>query len=899
MFSSFVRACALLAILPAVLAAQGKPSQGAAPKSKARATAEPALSDSVIFGSALKARSIGPGMMGGRISALAFDPRDPSTYYAGLATGGVVRTTDNGQTFSPVFDKEASASIGDVALAPSDSTVIWVATGEANDRNSTGWGAGVFRSTDGGSSWNFAGLKDSKSIARLVVHPTDAKTAWAAVTGNLWAESAERGIYKTIDGGATWTKVLSAPKPYDTRVGGGDIAIDPSDPNVLYAALYARLRRPWSFLSGADYTDGKDLGGIFKSANGGKTWKKLAEGLPPRTQRIGLSLFAKDPKIVYAVVQSDAGGSAGIDSPYSKEGGVFRSGDAGEHWTRTSKLDPRPFYFSQIRVDPANDKLVYVLGFMLHVSEDGGKTWREDRFKNVHADNHALIIDPRNTAHVVLGTDGGIYQSFDRASAWQHVRNVPAGEYYRINVDLSTPYRICGGLQDNESWITPSAVWSKDGITNGAGFNISGGDGAYCAFDTMDPNIVYAESQNGTLFRLDLTNGETKDLQPAPSEGRNAFRYHWVSPFVPSVHVKGLIYHAGNRVFKLTERGDKWQPASPDLSSRDYDKMTVTGSGAEDYGVIYAFAESPAKAGVLWAGTDDGKLWRTENDGATWTELTSSLPGAVKGLWISRIEAGAFDPQVAYLAVDGHRTGNFGTFAYRTADGGKSWQSLAGDLPADQPVKVIRESSKNANLLFAGTEFALWASVDRGAHWQKFGALPTVAIDDILLHPRDRDLVIATHGRSLYIVDDVHALEEFTPAVADDAAHLFSIRPAFGRYPLPGWEGSDGNSLFRGTNPPMGAIVQFYVKRFTGDDVKISIQNAAGRTVANLSAPGAPGFGRVVWDLRPTKDVLNEYGGEGSDKFLPGGEYTVTMTIGKVKQTQKLTVMIAPGIETR
>jgi photosystem II stability/assembly factor-like uncharacterized protein len=882
---------ALVLFVPLALFAQAKPA--------AKPAATPAMPDSLIFGNGLKARSIGPGLMGGRVSALAFDPHDPYTYYVGLATGGVMRTDDNGQTFSGIFDKEASASIGDIALSLSDSSVIWVATGEANDRNSTGWGSGVYRSTDGGGTWTFAGLKDSKSIARIIVHPTDPKTAWAAVSGNLWAESAERGIYKTTDGGANWTKVLSAPKPFDTKVGGGDLAIDPSNPNILYAALYARIRKPWSFISGADYTDGKDVGGIFKSTDGGATWTKLASGLPGRTQRIGLSVFAKDPKIVYAEVQSDLGGSGDLDAPLSKSGGVFRSEDKGEHWTRMSRLNPRPFYFSQIRVDPANDQLVYVLGFMVHVSEDGGKTWREDRFKNVHADNHALIIDPRNTAHLVLGTDGGIYQSFDRASAWQHVRNVPAGEYYRINVDMGSPYRICGGLQDNESWITPSEVWSKDGITNGAGFNISGGDGAYCAFDANDPNLVYAESQGGTLFRIDLTNGFTKDLQPAPAEGRNAFRYHWVSPIVQSTHEKGLIYLAGNRVFKITEKGEKWLPISPDLSSKDYEKMTVVGSGAEEYGVVYAFAESPVKAGVLWAGTDDGKLWKTDDDGANWTELTASLPGAVKGLWISRIEASHFDEKVAYLAVDGHRTGNFGTFAYRTADGGKSWQSIAADLPADQPVKVIRESSKNANLLFAGTEFALWVSLDRGAHWQKFGGLPTVAVDDILLHPRERDLVIATHGRSLFIVDDVRSLEEFTPAVAAEDAHFFAPRAAFGRYPLPGWVSSDGNTVYRGTNPPEGATLDYYIKKFTGDNVKISITNAAGRTVANLSAPGTPGFGRVIWNLRPTQDVLTEYGGEGGDKFLPSGEYTATLSYGKIKIKQTITVTIAPGIDTR
>ena len=562
------------------------------------------MTDTLIFGAGQKARSIGPGIMGGRVSALAFDPHDPYTYYVGLATGGVVRTNDNGQTFSPVFDKEAVASIGDIALSPSDSSVVYVATGEANDRNSTGWGAGVYRSSDGGGSWTFAGLKDSKSIARIVVHPTDPKTAWAAVAGNLWAESAERGIYKTTDGGANWTKVLSAPKPNDTKAGGGDIAIDPSNPNVLYAALYARIRRPWSFVSGVDYT-GADVGGDLRRAPmAAPRGRSSPRGCPrarsasrsPCTRRTPRS-YTPRSRPTWAARRTSTGRSA---SPAACSAPTMRANIG--RACRAS--NPRAVLFlTDPRRSARTTSSIYVLGFMVHVSEDGGKTWREDRFKNVHSDNHALSIDPRNSKHIILGTDGGIYQSFDGAESWQHVRNVPSGEYYRVQVDMSSPYRICGGLQDNENWITPSAVWSKNGITNGAGFNISGGDGAYCAFDATDSNLVYAESQGGTIFRMDLTNGEARDLQPSPSEGSNAFRYHWVSPIVQSVHAPGTLYLAGNRIFKITDHGTKWQAISKDLSTRDYDKMTVVGSGAEDYGVIYAFAESPMKAGLLWAGS--------------------------------------------------------------------------------------------------------------------------------------------------------------------------------------------------------------------------------------------------------------------------------------------------------
>ncbi|HXY32018.1 MAG TPA: hypothetical protein VEI06_15020 [Gemmatimonadaceae bacterium] len=857
------------------------------------------LLDSLTIPHALKARSIGPAVMGGRVSALALDPKTQGTYWVGLATGGVIKTTNMGETFTAVFEKQSVASIGDIAVAPSDSSVIWVGTGEANDRNTVGWGNGVYRSADGGGTWTNVGLANSKSIARIVVHPSDPKTAWVAVVGNLWANSPERGLYKTTDAGATWKLVLSAPAPYGDRVGAGDVAIDPSNPNVLYAVLYARQRKPWMFASGASFTDGKDLGGIFKSVDGGATWKKLTNGLPTRTQRIGLSVFAKNPKTVYAVIQSDAEGNSNIDDITSKTGGVFRSDDAGETWTRMSKLDPRPFYFSQIRVDPENDKLVYVLGFMLHVSEDGGKTWREDRFKYVHADNHALVIDARNTAHLVLGTDGGIYQSFDRAQTWDHLTRVAAGEFFRVNVDMGTPYRICGGLQDNENWVGPSATDTKDGIQNGDWIPISGGDGSWCAFDQTEPNYVYAESQQGYTFRMDLRTADTRNLKPEPTEGQPAYRFHWTSPLIASRHDNNVLYHAGNRVFKLTNHGEHWQVISPDLSSKDYEKTTAVGSGAEDYGVVYTLAESPVKGGLLWAGTDDGKLWKTENDGGAWTDLTPSLPAATKGLWLSRVTPSAFDPLVAYLAVDGHRTGTFTPLVYRTADGGKTWQSIVANLPDGGPVRVIAEDPRNPDLLFAGTEFAFYASLDRGQKWFRFGGLPTVAVDDILIHPRDLDLLIATHGRSLFIVDDIRPLEEFTPAVQGEAAHLFTIRPVTATYQLEGWNGSAGGAVFRGTNPPQGAIITYYIRRYTGDAATIAVTNSAGSPVANLTGVATPGINRVVWDLKLSKDLQTQYGGDNAEKFVPPGEYTVTLTYGTVKQTQKVKVSVAPGIETR
>ena len=874
-----------------------RPKPEAAPAPVATPVTGPKIEAST-FG-ALKARSIGPAIMSGRVSDIALDPADPWTFYVALGTGGVMKTTDNGASFDAVFEKEPVAAVGAVAVAPSDPKVVWVGTGEANDRNSSQWGNGVYRSTDGGGTWTNVGLKDSKVIARVVVHPKDPQTAWVAVMGDLWNPGGERGLYKTTDAGQTWKLVLQAPAGYAGKVGCGDVAIDPSDPNVLYAAMYARQRTPWSFVSGPDSTDGQDLGGIFRSTDGGATWKKLEKGLPGQTGRIGLAVYAKNPKVVYAVVQSYEGGTSNIDDVRSKRGGVFRSDDGGESWTRTSGLDPRPFYFSQIRVDPDNDQRVYVLGFMLHVSEDGGRSFREDFFQKIHPDCHALAIDPRNPKHLLLGTDGGPYQSFDGGKHWDLVNRFAAGEFYRIALDVSTPYRICGGLQDNSNWVGPSRTRSKEGILNHDWIEVGGGDGFACVFDESDRDVIYTESQSGDLYRFNMRTGEYKPLRPEPSEGQPAFRFDWNSPLIASRHVKGKMYLGGNRVFELTDHGEMWKLVSPDLTGQEPKKITTTGSGAETYGIVYTLAESPAKAGMLWAGTDDGKLWVTEDNGANWTDLTASLPVPVKGQWLSRIEASAHDAQVAYLAVDAHRSGTYAPLAYRTADRGKTWQLIASNLPADGPVKVVREDPKNANVLYAGTEFGLFLSVDRGGSWTTFGEMPTAAVDDIVIHPRDLDLVVATHGRSLYIVDDLTPVEQLTTEVQAKDAYLFPARPAEGYYPLPGWVDEEGTiGEYRGANPPDGAILNVYVKQYTGDPVKISIAGPGGVPVANLTAPGTPGINRVVWDLKPTKDLLTEYGGEGQ-RFVRSGEYDVTLTYGKTKQTGKLKVEIMAGIETR
>jgi photosystem II stability/assembly factor-like uncharacterized protein len=890
----------------------------AAPETPSPSPAPPQLTD-VLFKN-LKARSIGPAVMGGRVSDIALDPHNPFVFYVGLAHGGVFKTEDNGVSFEPTFDKQPVLSIGAVAVAPSDSNVIWVGTGEANDRNSSGWGNGVYRSTDSGENWQNVGLKESRAIGRIVVHPSKPEVAYVAVSGHLWTDGGERGLFKTTDAGKTWKLILQAPAPHNARTGCCDIVLDPSNPEIVYAALYPRQRTPWSFTSGPGVTGGEDVGGIFKSTNGGGGWKKLTDGLPAQTGRIGLAVSASNPRVVMAEVQSYEGGTSSIDDMRSKSGGVFRSENGGEKWTRVSAINPRPFYFSQIRIDPANDQRIYLLQYALLVSDDGGKNFREDLSDKVHADCHALVIQPGTVPppkppkpedkgkppkppvcqRLLLGTDGGVYQSFAAGKGWEHLNRIPAGEFYRIILDDSKPYfRIAGGLQDNENWVGPSGVQSKEGIRNSDWISLAGGDGFYVVFDPSDRDVFYAESQEGEVHRINLRNGELRRLRPEPHEGQPKYRFHWNSPLIGSVHKPGVIYLAGNHVFRLTDRAEKYAVISPDLTRNDPARTTATGSGAENYGVVFSLAESPKRAGLLWAGTDDGRVWVTENDGGKWTELTDNLPEPARGQWVTRIEPSHADPNVAYVATSAYRAGDDRPMILRTADLGKTWQPVVGDLPANAPVEVVREDLVNPKLLYAGTHFGLFASFDQGTHWIRIGDVPAVRVDDLQVHPRTADLAIGTHGRSIAILDDTVPFRELTPEIAAKPAHLFSVRSVTGAYLSAGYADSNGKGVYRGTNPPEGALFTVWVKDFTGEEIKIAVTKSTGQPVANLKAPGAPGFTRLNWDLRPTKDVSIEYGGDDPKRLLPAGDYTAELSFGSLKMKQNFHVDLAEGITPR
>ncbi len=824
-------------------------------------------------------RSIGPATMGGRIADIAVEEKNPYTYYVALATGGLLKTTNDGNTWSPVFDHEAVASVGAVAIAPSDPKIVWVGTGEANGRNSSSWGDGVYKSIDGGQSWKNMGLKDSQEIGRIVIDSRDPNIVYVAAAGHLWGPNKERGLFKTADGGKTWQHSLAL----DSDTGVVDVALGAPGSGVVYAAAYQRRRYPWGF-------SGIGPGaGLYKSADSGKTWKKLTNGLPTGPLgRIGISVSKSKPETIYAVIESLQGGSRGLFDQTSRYGGIFRSDDSGETWKRMSGGAPRGFYFGQIRVDPTNPDRIYVLGFELSISEDSGKTFKNVS-ANVHSDLHALWIDPIRPDRLLLGTDGGIYTSHDRAKTWDMIANFPMGEFYEVKTDNRTPFWVYGGLQDNGCWAGPSSLHSDGGPVNSDWTLLEGGDGFYVLPDPATPDIVYAESQGGSIVRIDRRTGIRKYLRLVEPEGEQAYRFNWNTPMCLSNFDSDVLYVGGNHLFKWTRKATECETISPDLSKKNGAHITAGGSGAETYGTIVTLAESPLRRGVIWAGTDDGNVQITQDEGKTWTDVTNNLPGRVREYYVKRIEASRYEAGRAYVAIDGHRSDDMASYLFMTEDYGRGWRSITGDLPHIGPVKTIREDPTNPNLLFAGTEFGAWVSFDRGGRWHKLNAgLPTVAVDDLTIQPRDHALVAATHGRSIWVLDNILPLEEWSQRVQEASVHLFTIPPAVEYLPENrDWFG--GAHSFKADNPPAGAAITYWLRSLMDSPPTITITDAAGKEVARLGAERLPGLHTVRWDMRQKPEEGAFIRPEGR-KFVPTGVYTVTLTLGKEKQTQKVTV---------
>jgi len=816
----------------------------------------------------LKFREIGPAIMGGRVDDFAVVDSDPRIMYVGSAAGGVFKTTNAGTNWEPVFDEQPNSSIGDIALAPSDPSVLYVGTGEPNNRQSSSWGGGVYKSLDAGKTWTFLGLKDTHHIGRIVVHPTEPNVVYVAALGHLWGPNKERGVYKSTDGGATWTQSLFI----NDDTGVSDIAIDPQSPNTLYAAAYERRRTVFGFNGGGPG------GGIYKTVDGGVHWTKLTHGLPTTGDvgRCAIDIYRKNSNIVYVLIE------------HATQGGIYRSEDKGFSWTRMSDTNPRPSYYSQVRIDPNNDRKVWVLGAPLYLSEDGGKTFTQDRAQRIHSDFHAMWIDPSNSDHVVLGSDGGITVTYDSGKRWDYVNNLPLGQFYEIAYNMEKPYRVCGGLQDNYSWCGPSASLITQGIANDEWINIGGGDGFDTKMDPNDANIVYTESQDGGLLRRDLRTGESRSIRPQEDNDKAPrYRFQWNSPLVMSSHDAKTLYYGGNHLFKSTDRGDSWTRLGPDLTTGiERDKQPILGKvpdkdtlsrhdGVQNFPCATTVAESPVKAGILWVGTDDGNLQVTRDDGKTWSNVVGNVPGLKKGAYVAKVEASRKDEGTAYVAFDNHRADDFSTYLYMTTDYGKSWHRITNGIPAEAgTMHVVREDQKNPNLLFAGAEFGLFVSFDRGAKWERMkNGLPTVPVDDILIHPREHDLILGTHGRSIWIMDDITPLEEMSDNVASADLHLFGMRTGT-TWHVANYRGFTGTREFLANNPPNGVIVDYFLKKKIDgrNPVRITITDKAGNRIRELQGPGEEGVNRVAWDLHYDSPVPpGQGGGFGGGRGAGGG----------------------------
>ncbi len=812
----------------------------------------------------LRFRSIGPATMGGRIDDFAVVESDPRIIYMGAAAGGLFKTVNGGNTWQSLFDDQSNPSIGDIAVAPSNPAILYVGTGEPNNRQSSSWGDGVYKSMDAGATWTHLGLKGTHHIGRIVVHPTDPNIVYVAALGDLWAANKERGVYKSLDGGATWSQTLFI----DENTGVSDIAIDPQSPNILYAAAYQRRRTVFG------YNGGGPGSGLYRSTDGGAHWSKISNGMPSSGDigRCAVDIYRRNSNIVYALIE------------HQTRGGVYRSEDKGATWVRVSDTNPRPSYFSQIRVDPNNDQKIWLGGVNIYMSEDGGRTFVQTRFRGVHSDVHAIWIDPANSDHILSGNDGGIWVTEDSGRNWRHINNVALGQFYEIAYDFRKPYHVCGGLQDNYSWCGPSSSTETLGIGNDDWYTVQGGDGFYSRIDPSDPDIVYAESQDGNLSRRNLRSGESKSIRPLEDNDQAArYRFQWNSPLMISPHDPHTIYYGGNHLFKSTDRGDTWVRLGEDLTTgADRDKLQIMGKvidrntlsrhdGVVAWPCITAIAESPVKAGVLWAGTDDGNLQVSRDGGKTWTNVVSHMPGAPKGGYVSRIEPSHSEEGTAYVTFDNHRSGDFAVYIYVTKNYGDSFARIDNGIPQEAgTVHVIREDPANPNLLFAGTEFGLFLTFDRGANWQRMkNGLPTVPVFDIQIHPRDHDLILATHGRSVWIMDNITALEELNEKALTTDLRLFPSRPAI-EWRMSNSRGFIGANYFLAPNAPSGLVLDFFAK--SGGQAQVTVTDKTGKRIRQFNTRAEAGaINRTTWDLRSDAPVPPQAGDRGGRGGRAGG----------------------------
>jgi photosystem II stability/assembly factor-like uncharacterized protein len=831
----------------------------------------------------LRLRLVGPAVTSGRIVDFAVHPLNRNHYFAAAGSGGVWKTTNGGTTWTPVFDDQGSYSIGTVLLDPKNPNIVWVGTGENNSQRSVGYGDGVYRSDDGGRSWKKMGLEHSEHIGRIVIDPRNSDVVYVAAQGPLWGPGGDRGLYKTTDGGKTWKCVLSI----SDNTGVTDVVLDPRNPDHLLAAAYQRRRHVWTLINGGPE------GALYRSTDAGKSWNKLKAGLPETDLgRIGLAVAPSNPDIVYAIIEAA-----------EKKGGIFRSADRGITWERRNEFDQQAQYYARLFVDPKNPDRIYVMNVLIQVSDDGGKTLRRlgERYK--HVDNHAMWIDPRDTDFYRVGCDGGIYESRDRAATWRFIDNLPVTQFYDVTCDEAAPfYHVYGGTQDNFTLGGPARTRSVHGITNADWSVVQDGDGFHCRVDPRDPNTVYAEAQYGVLVRYDRRTGERLGIQPQSGKNEPPLRWNWDSPLLISPHSPTRIYFAANKLFKSDDRGDTWQAISGDLTRQlDRDRLQVMGKlwgpdtvakhlSTSFYGNIVALSESPKKEGLLYIGTDDGLIQVTEDDGKTWRKL-DKFPAVPERTYVSRLLASRHDPATVYASFDNHKNADFAPYILKSTDSGKSWVSIAGDLPSNGPVLALAEDHVEPDLLFAGTEFGLFFTHDGGKKWLRLkSGLPTVAVRDLAVQRQMNDLVVGTFGRGIYVLDDYSPLRTLTPKELERDTLLLAVRPPqlyipTRQYGLRG-KAFLGAAFYTAANPPYGAVFSYYLKEPirtrkqirqeaekkaleakkdisypTKEDLRtedeeeaptmlLTVTDQEGNVLRRLTGPVTAGIHRVAWDLR-------------------------------------------------
>ncbi|MBU0560732.1 MAG: glycosyl hydrolase [Bacteroidetes bacterium] len=865
--------------------------------------------------SGLKFREIGPALTSGRISDFAVNPNNYNEYYVAVASGGVWKTTNRGVTFTPIFDSQASYSIGCITIDPNNEFVVWVGSGENNSQRSVAWGDGVYKSEDGGKNWKNMGLKKSEHIGKILIDPRNSNVVYVASQGPLWGPGGDRGLYKSTDSGENWEKVLEISE----NTGVTDIAFDPRNPDEIYAASYQRRRHVFTLINGGPES------AIYKSVDAGKNWNKLKTGLPSEdVGRIGLAVSPANPDLVYAIIEAE-----------DEKGGFFISTNRGAAWDKQNKYIPSsPQYYTEIIADPKNEHRVYSMDTYTVVTEDRGKNWNRLSLKNRHVDDHALWINPNNTDHLLLGGDGGIYESFDRGDNWDYKANFPVTQFYRVSVDNSLPfYFVYGGTQDNNSLGGPSRTLKSDGIHNSDWFVTNGGDGFESAIDPLNPDIVYAQSQYGWIVRYDKKSGEAISIKPQEREGEDAYRWNWDSPLIISPHLNTRLYFAANKLFKSEDRGNTWEVISGDLSRQiDRNKLKVMGkvwsadavsknASTSIYGNIVSLAESPLKEGLIYVGTDDGLIQVTEDGGKNWRKI-DKVPVVPETTYVSCLLADKFDSNTVYAAFDNHKDADFKPYILKSTNRGKNWKSISGNIPENFTVYSLVQDHVKPELLFAGTEFGVFFSPNSGEKWiQLKGGIPTISIRDIDIQQRENDLVLASFGRGFFILDDYSALRSVSEESLNLDGNLFEVKDALMYMEIGGRYGQ-GDNFYKTPNPPVGATFTYYLKEApkskkdlrkekekelekenkdipypsfedlrTEDNERgayllFNIKDESGQTVRKLLSAAKKGINRITWDLRyassdPIKSVdeKNKLStGKGSTLALPG-KYSVSMSL--------------------